>query len=208
MAFDYPLQLNMNNRDCLIVGAGKVAFRKARRLLAAGARVTMIAPELRERVPEEGALLFLERAFVPDDVRGRFLVFAATPDQSLNAEICALARAAGALANSATGTADSDFVLPAVVDRAPLHITISTDGASPAFAKMMRLYFEDFLDGSFSDALWVMIEVRKQVLALEGLSQPEREALLGQLSLEALLHDLQHMSKEDLLRKVTTCLLS
>lgn len=206
MTFDYPLQMNMEKRDCLIVGAGKVALRKAHRLLDAGAMVTMIAPECKEIV--EDNICLLQRSFQPDDVRGRFLVFAATDDPVLNNEICRCARKAGALANSATGKESSDFILPSVIHKASMQISISTDGVAPIYARMMREYLEEILDQRFLDALWVMGEVRKEILAMENLEQPEREKRLRQINFKHLLTDLANMSKEELLRKVTACLLS
>lgn len=123
-----------------MVGGGQVALRKVEDALRAGLRVTVVAPSavpaLRD-LAARGCVDWENRPFRPEDVRGTFLVFAAaTP--VVNGEVSAAARAAGALVNVADHPRISDFISPAVLQRGPVTVAVSTGGASPALAARLR----------------------------------------------------------------------
>ena len=134
----YPVVLRTAGKLCVVIGGGEVARRKVQGILAAGARVRVIAPYLH---PELQALPGIElecRPFLPDDLAGAFLVFAATNDRSVNAEVAAAARQQGALVNSVDDPQGSDFHLPAILQRGELTVAVSSGGGSPAFAAQLR----------------------------------------------------------------------
>lgn len=134
----YPVVLRLTGRRCVVIGGGEVARRKVSGLLAAGARVQVIAPHLH---PELLALPEIERVcrtFLPDDLRGAFLVFAATNDRYVNAAVAAAARQQGVWINIADDPEKSDFHLPAILQRGDLLVAISSGGSSPAFAAELR----------------------------------------------------------------------
>lgn len=144
----YPLMLDLAGRRCLVVGGGQVAARKVRGLLAAGAEVEVVAPEVGEglrRLADEGLVTLAERPFATADAQGALLVFAATDRAEVNNVVAASARAAGALANQVDLPGGGDFQVPAVAEAEGLLVAISTGGRSPAFAAALRREVERLL---------------------------------------------------------------
>jgi uroporphyrin-III C-methyltransferase/precorrin-2 dehydrogenase/sirohydrochlorin ferrochelatase len=136
-----PIALNIENRRCLVVGGGAVAERKLHALLEAGAKVSVVAPDLvagLEALIDLGRIDVVRRPFEPGDVEGAFVVVAATDDPEANAAVAAAARARGILVNAADDPANCDFVTPAVVRRGDVQIAITTGGRSPALARHLR----------------------------------------------------------------------
>ena len=134
----YPVVLRISGRRCVVVGGGEVARRKVQGLLVAGARVRVIAPHLHPELQENTDLELICRPFLADDLAGAFLVFAATNDRQVNAEVTAAARQQGALINIVDDPDGSDFHLPAVLQRGALTVAVSSGGGSPAFAAQLR----------------------------------------------------------------------
>src|SRR5690606_27470080 len=131
-----PLFASLKDRPCLIVGGGVVAERRARLLREAGARVTARAPEFSaglERLAAEDTGVVLERRpFADDDdVEPFWLVVAATDDPAVNARAAAAAERARRFCNVVDDAERSTFIMPAIVDRDPVTIAISSGGLSP-----------------------------------------------------------------------------
>ncbi len=143
---DYlPLFLELRGRPCLLVGGGEIAQRKLDLLLLAGAEVEIVAPALadgtRALVAAHG-LTVHPRTFAPDDVKGRYLVVAATDDPVVNASVFEAGNAAHTLVNSVDQPEISSAIFPAIVDRSPVQIAISTGGSSPTLARVVRGWIE------------------------------------------------------------------
>jgi precorrin-2 dehydrogenase / sirohydrochlorin ferrochelatase len=140
----YPIFLDLKDRPVLVAGGGKVALRKTRGLVDAGARVTVVAPEV---APEFGGLpvRLVRRRFRLTDLMGCALVFAATNDRMVNQRIGLAARQRGLLANIADSAAECDFVVPARVERGGVQIAISTGGRSPRVSAELRKKLEQIL---------------------------------------------------------------
>jgi precorrin-2 dehydrogenase/sirohydrochlorin ferrochelatase len=135
----YPVFLDLRGKPCVVVGGGRVAERKALALLAAGARLTVVSPALTVRLRKEkdgGRLRHVERAFRPGDLRGAFLVIAATDDEKVNE---AVAARKDLLVNVVDRPEHCTFIVPASVRRGPLHVAISTSGSSPYLRKLSRI---------------------------------------------------------------------
>ena len=129
--------LDLEGRRCLVVGAGSVGLEKASGLVECGARVTVVAP----RAIEGFAALDVElltREYEPADLEGRFLVIAATSNEALNRRVFADAEARGLLCNVADVPELCSFILPAVHREGPIAVAVSTGGASPALAQLLR----------------------------------------------------------------------
>jgi siroheme synthase-like protein len=140
----YPVFLDLKDRPVLVVGAGKIALRKIRGLLEAGARVTVVAPE---RLPEFDRLpvRLVPRRFRASDLAGAVLVFAATDDRLTNHRIGIAAKGRGIFANIADSAGECDFVVPARVQRGDIHVAISTGGASPRISADLRRRLDEVL---------------------------------------------------------------
>lgn len=145
----YPIFADLTGLPVLVVGGGHVAERKIAMLLAAGARVRvgapMLTPALLQQV-EEGRIERLDGTFQPAWLDGAWLAIAATDDHELNARVAASAEERRILANVVDAPALSRFQVPAVVDRTPLTVAISTGGAAPVIARRVRETLEAELD--------------------------------------------------------------
>jgi precorrin-2 dehydrogenase/sirohydrochlorin ferrochelatase len=133
--------LRLEERTCVVVGAGRIAAGKAAGLLRHGAQVVVVAPKAIRWIREQarlGKLAWRRRLFSARDVRGAFLVVAATNSPAANGAVFLASRARGVLCNVVDDPEHCDFFYPAVVRRGPLQIAISTDGNSPALAARLR----------------------------------------------------------------------
>ncbi len=147
----YPLFANLSDRPCLVVGGGAVAARKLALLRRAGARVTVVSPRLDEELAvgaAAGEIRWVARRFRAADVNGQRIAIAATADESVNAKVAQAARARGCWVNVVDRPQLSDFISPALVDRAPLLVAISTGGAMPVLARRIRTWLEGLLPAS------------------------------------------------------------
>jgi len=129
--------LDVEGRDCLVVGGGTVALEKARGLLDCGARVTVVAPRIDAELLDL-QIRYLEGAYVDRDLDGKFLVIAATDDEDVNRAVSRDADARGLPCNVADRPELCSFILPAVHREGPIAVAVSTGGASPALAQRLR----------------------------------------------------------------------
>jgi len=164
----YPLMLDVQDKPCLVVGGGPVAERKVQGLLEAEARVTVISPAFTERLvqlEQEGRLTLLRepyRSGLPE-LAAAVLVFAATDKPQVNAAVRLDAQALGKLVNSADDADGSGFIVPAVVRRGRLLLTVSTSGASPAVARKVKRELETTFGGEYEIYLDLLQELRDWV---------------------------------------------
>lgn len=166
----YPIQLDVRNRDCLVVGGGGVGARKVQTLIDCGAAVTVVSPKTAPEIDalaREGIIRLHRRGFETGDLDDRFLVIGATDNESLNREIYAEAERRQMLCNIADFPPGCNFILPAVVRRGDLVVTISTSGNSPAFAKKLRKQIEASFGPEYGIFLRLMGAVRQRLLARE-----------------------------------------
>lgn len=148
----FPAFLDLQSAPALIVGGGAVADRKCALLRAAEAEVTIVAPVLAAGLAsraQDGGVRWLARRFESADVAGMRVVIATTGDRAVNAAVAAAARAAGIPVNVVDDAALSTFIVPAVVDRSPLVVAISSSGVAPVLARRVRALIEALLDESW-----------------------------------------------------------
>jgi siroheme synthase-like protein len=159
----YMACLDLGGRSCLVVGAGPIGLEKIEGLLAAAARVTVIAPaavaEVRE-LAAEGSIEWLERRYEPADLEGRFLVVAATSDTELNVGVFRDAERRAMLVNVVDVPPLCNFILPAIVRSGPIAIAISTSGASPAPAKRLKREIAELLGEPHAQLAGLLNDVR------------------------------------------------
>lgn len=166
----FPISLNIRSRNCIVIGGGKVAARKAKSLLASHGQVTVISPELDdELVPlvQDGSITWLKRGYRQGDLAGAFLVIAATDDVSVQQEVYQEAEAHNLLVNVADVPKWCNFILPATVRRGDLTISVSTAGKSPALAKQLRKNLEKQYTDDYDLLLQVLGRLRPIVLDLD-----------------------------------------
>ena len=144
--------LDLRGQPGIVVGGGAVAAGKVETLLRSGVRVTVIAPDLCVRLAELatlGAIRHEPRRFQPGDLLGAEIAIAATDDAAANEAVANSARALRIPVNVADDAARSTFIMPALVDRAPVQIAISTAGASPLLARKLRAIIETAVPFAF-----------------------------------------------------------
>ncbi len=166
----FPLFLRLHGRPVLLVGGGEVAARKLRLLLRAGARVTVVAPSLVDEIAlaaTEGTLHWESRVVCGDDIQpGLALVVAATDDDQENARVAAWAGDAHVLVNVVDAPALCTAVTPAIVDRSPLVVAISSGGAAPVYVRRLRARLEQDLPPYLGNLLRWAAGWRKRVRQL------------------------------------------
>jgi precorrin-2 dehydrogenase/sirohydrochlorin ferrochelatase len=164
----YPVMLDIRGRRCLVVGGGKVATRKVTGLLACGARVSVVSPALSDRLlalARRGRISWRQRSYEASDLQSVFLVIGATDDEGLNRRISEDAQRLDRLCNIADRPKACNFILPSIVHRGDLIVTVSTSGSSPAFAKSERRRLEGQYGNEYDLFLKLMGAVRRKLLA-------------------------------------------
>lgn len=134
----FPLFMELKDRNCLVVGGGRVAWRKVKVLMDFGARVSVVAPEIIPEIGELGLVQLLEREFLDDDVQGRILVVAATDDETLNQRISRLCQERGIPVNVVDQPQDCSFIFPAYVKRGEVVAAFSSGGQSPVMTQYLK----------------------------------------------------------------------
>ncbi len=191
----YPAFLRIAGRRCLVVGGGDVAGQKVSSLLNAGARVTVISPQLSaglDRDAAAGRIEHLPRTYRQGDIQGYLIVIAATSDAAVQRQVAAeAATAPGVLVNVVDRPELCDFIVPALMERGDLVIATSTSGKSPALARRIRQELEAHFGPEYSQALELLGRLRDH-LARRSLSTSERRRILSSLVDSPLLDHLQH----------------
>lgn len=167
----YPAFLRVEGKVCVVIGGGRVATRKVRSLLAAGARVVIISEVLHadlQTLLAHNLVDSIQASYAAEYLTGASLVFAATNDSEVNLHIARDAHERGLWVNVADNPDNSDFYVPATISRQNLTLAISTGGEAPAFARYVR----DLLERSLSDALGQALEMATQARPLI-LAEPE-----------------------------------
>lgn len=162
----YGAFLHVKDRNCVIVGGGSVAERKAAGLLECGAKITVIAPRLSSRLQilaEQGTITHIPRSYRRGDVCEAFLVIAATNSPQVNMEVADEADAYQRLVNVVNVPERCSFFVPSVVRRGSLALAISTSGMSPAVAKQIREELERQFGPEYEVFLQKMGEIRRQL---------------------------------------------
>lgn len=172
----YPAYLDIAGKPCVVIGAGAIAERKVEQLVAAGANVTMVSPEVTpelRRMAGDGAIALVERAYEAGDLGTAFLAIAATDDPAVNRQVRAEASQGRVLLNVVDVAELCDFIAPAVVERGPVSVAVSSSGTSPALARKLRESLETWPPLAWADAAGVLSEVRSVV---KGPGAPSPEA--------------------------------
>ncbi len=163
-----PLFFDLRGRPVLVVGGGAIAARKLALLLEAGAAVTVVAPWLGEALaaaPLAGRFAWREARFDSAMIGGQRLVIAATGDRAVNAAVAAACEAAGLPVNVVDDPELSNTIVPAIIDRSPLMIAVSSGGSAPMLARAVRERLETLVDESFGALARLLAGARQRIVA-------------------------------------------
>jgi precorrin-2 dehydrogenase/sirohydrochlorin ferrochelatase len=177
-----------------------VGTRKVTTLLSCGAQVTVVSPKVSARLQElynNDSIILKKRPFRPDDLRGMFLVFGATNNQTLNRQIHSGAESLGMLCNIADHPDACNFILPSIVKRGDLIVAISTSGQSPAFAKKLRQDLEKVFGDEYAEFLKLMGAIRQKLLSQDHKAEAHKH-LFEQLINRDLLAMIKEHKYEDI----------
>ncbi len=161
-----PIFLNTRNQACLVIGGGATANRKVELLLRAQAKVIVVAPKLTESLNQllhDGHITHRANLFVPTDLQNCRLVIAATNDKAVNKEISVMAQAQGILVNVVDQPELCTFIMPSIIDRSPIEIAVSTGGASPVLARLLRARLESLIPANYGTLAEFVASFRDQV---------------------------------------------
>ena len=192
--FCYPIFLNLDDRPCLVVGGGAVAERKVRTLLQCDASVKVISPRLTgalQKLVEGATIGYLPRGYEAGDLKGAFLVIAASDDPEVNSKVWREASELGVLANVADKPEECNFILPSILRRGGLTLAVGTGGASPALARKLREDLEGRFGHEYSSLVSLMDRLRAWALSTIGDPDRRRRALLSAAEDEGILERLR-----------------
>ena len=136
----FPIYVDVVGKRCVVVGGGKVAERKVADLLAANARVCVVSPEVTQTLEgqaADGAIEWLAAPYSPEHLEGAWLVFAATNIRAVNARVSQEATTRRCFVNVADAPEESGFLVPSVVRRGDLCLSVSTGGNNPILARKL-----------------------------------------------------------------------
>jgi precorrin-2 dehydrogenase/sirohydrochlorin ferrochelatase len=180
----FPIYLKLANRRCLVVGAGRIGEEKIEGLLHAGAEIKVIAPHATPRVQllaREGKVRWERRRFRASDLRGVFLIVAATSSPKVHEQIYKQAQRLGILCNVVDDPPHCDFYYASVVRRGSLQFAISTSGQSPALAQRLRHKLQEQFGPEY--ALWLdELGAARERLFAKKMDPERRKGLLHSLA--------------------------
>ena len=163
-AHQFPINLDLRGRACLLVGGGRIATRKGQQLAGCGASLTVVAPEVTDELAAI-ATRVERRPYASEDLDGQRLVITATGDPIVDQQIFDEAEAAGIWVNSADDPERCTFTLPAVVRRGPVLLTASTAGRSPALASWLRARLAEAFGPGLADVADDLARQRAEIHA-------------------------------------------
>ena len=164
----YPVNLVVAGRRCVVVGGGRIAARKIDALLAAGAVVEVVAPEVGDDVAgsvSAGRITLTQRPFTPADLDGAWLATTATGSADVDRSVYDAGEARGVWVNSADDPDNCSFTLMSVVRQGDLVVTVGTGGRSPALAAWLRRRLEAELGPEYAVLLDLLSEAREELRA-------------------------------------------
>lgn len=180
----YPVMMNLDGKQVVVVGGGKVASRKIMGLIESGARITVISPELENELRhlvEIGRISWIEKEFeeaVLDLFPDAVLLFGTTDRRDVNVSIQKAAVNRKMLCNIADVPDLCTFIVPAVITQGDLMISVSTGGSSPALARRIREDLEKRFGPEYGAMTRLLGELRKQILKTGSNSDENRKLFL------------------------------
>jgi len=177
----YPIYLILNDKPVAVIGGGNIAERKIIGLLDTGAKITVIAPSVTDRIRllvSEGRLRLEQRCMIDSDLDGKLVVFVATDSDEVNRRVSSLARGSGALVNCVDTPEECDFFVPSFFRRGSLSFAISTGGKIPALAKRIREKLQRIFGEEYAEYVEVLAMGRERIIeATPSGSQQKKERI-------------------------------
>ncbi|WP_061223779.1 precorrin-2 dehydrogenase/sirohydrochlorin ferrochelatase family protein [Leptospira weilii] len=181
MSRKYPAFLNLENKNILLIGGGKVAFEKLPHLIDSGAKITLITLEACKEVAqvlEKHPEIKVEyRSVEFSDLQGKTLVFSATNDSDLNARLTDYAHSWKIWINCADDPSNCDFYSAAVLDRGPVRVAISTEGNFAGLSGVVKTILEELIPDEHEEELQELMRLRKELKSILPDSEKRKKIL-------------------------------
>ncbi len=203
----YPIWLDIQGRRCVVVGGGKVAERKVAFLVKCRAEVVLISPDITPVIKsfsDQGEINVYLREYVEGDLKGAWLVFAATGEAQLNQEVAVSCRSLDIPVNVVDAPEAGSFVLPAVLRRGSLNIGVSTEGKSPLLAQKLRDALAEAIGPEYGEFVEWLGEQRKSIQSTEG--DIEKRRLAYEEVLECLAFDFEGPRAGEYKERIKACI--
>ena len=160
----YPIYLQLNEQPCIVIGGGKIAEGKIEGLLTAGAKVTIVSPDLTSRLRElveRNQITHIARVYQPGDLAGAFMVICGTDQTEINHQVWQEASANRQLVNVVDNTPRCNFIAPAILRKGDLTIAISTAGKAPALAVRLKERLQNQIGSEYERFLELSGQLRE-----------------------------------------------
>lgn len=201
-----PIYFNVQDKLCLLVGGGGVAARKLEFLLQAGAKVRLVATQVSDKVKavikdlqNQNQVQILERPYQQEDLRDCVLLISATDNSELNEQISKQAQNKQIPVNVVDNPSLCSFIVPSIIDRSPVQISISTGGASPVLARLLRSKLESTIPSAYG-RLGQLCE-KYRIKVKQTLPDVDRRREFWEKMLEGLVAEYVFAHKDDLAEK-------
>jgi precorrin-2 dehydrogenase/sirohydrochlorin ferrochelatase len=168
MSLYCPLSINLSNRDCLVIGGGRVALRKVNFLLGYNGKVTVVSPQLLPELKQyqkDEKITYIADIYRPVYLSDRFLVICATDDHQVNHTAAQVCNDRGILVNTVNEPGNCSFLVPAQLKRGLLSIAVSTGGASPALACRIRNKLKEQFGSEYKRYTLFLCKIRPLVIS-------------------------------------------
>lgn len=193
----FPLFLKVKDQTCLVVGAGEIAARKIELLIRAGANIVVVATEIGNAVSalqRSNSIVIRQKAFTDEDIDGMGLVVSATNCRVTNIEVSKLANQRKIPVNVVDDPVLCSFIFPAIIDRSPLLIAISSSGVSPVLTRLLRARVESAIPASFG--LLVKLAEKFKLLVKQRIPQPTQRRVFWEKILQGPVAELVFVGKQ------------
>jgi len=193
----FPLFLKLTGRPCLVIGAGNIAARKIDLLLRAGAKITVIANTIGSAVAQmehTHCLSIQQKSFDEKDVSGFHLVVSATDNMTTNQLVAKSASEHNILVNVVDNPALCSFIFPAIIDRSPIVAAVSSGGAAPVLARLLRAKIESLIPPGFGQLAYIAAKYRNQVK--EKIKEPSQRRIFWENILQGKIAELVFSGKQ------------
>lgn len=194
----FPFYIDIENKNCVVVGGGIVALRKIEKLLPFNPVITVIAPEICDEIKKLTEIKIYRRNFIDDDIENAFMVISATDNKELNIHIFELCKAKNIFINTVDDKEKCGFLFPALVKKNNVTLGISTSGKSPLYARFLREMIEKSLDDNCDETIEILSKYR--LLVKSNIKSEQSRKTAFERILKICLNDRKNVSEEQILR--------
>ncbi len=202
----YPVNLNLEGKKCIVVGGGRVAQRKVLGLMECGADLVVISPKLSPKLRElsnKKVIQYINRSYRRGDLKRAHLVIASTNIPDVNRQVAREAAELGVLVNVVSAPGISDFTVPGVLRRGEFTITVSTSGKSPALSRRLRVELESAFGEEYEVFTQILGKIR---IKFQNISPENRKLVYTQVAMSSipmLLREKRVKEAEKELKRIT-----